>query len=265
MLGAPTPYMKYPMGSSLSLYSPTPENHPFREHPTLPTSTKQKMADSFTRPPNHVLLPWMTPKSSTWCLLDTRGRHLFKLAVIAFVCVILGYTISNLHSSNPSSLSNHSFSLPASISLGSWASPFVVGLHGSSENKSNNNTNTTTTSFPNPPKTTTLSQETNTTLSRLEEEAENPNLPNEELRQPDRVFLGEQTRIGKVTILFGGDNPTYERALRTHDVHNRIHGYPMNVLRQGILNDVWTKPAYILSLLLRELSKPKGQRLEWLL
>ncbi|KAI9817780.1 MAG: hypothetical protein M1827_000899 [Pycnora praestabilis] len=39
----------------------------------------------------------------------------------------------------------------------------------------------------------------------------------------------------------------------------------MNILRQDILNNVWSKPAYILSLLLRELAKPPGERLEWLL
>ncbi|KAF2837905.1 glycosyltransferase family 34 protein, partial [Patellaria atrata CBS 101060] len=76
---------------------------------------------------------------------------------------------------------------------------------------------------------------------------------------------GKRTRIGKCTILFGDPNPTYERALRTHEAHNRLHGYPLLVLRKGILDDVWTKPAYILSLLLQELEKPDDQRLEWLL
>lgn len=30
------------------------------------------------------------------------------------------------------------------------------------------------------------------------------------------------------------------------------------------MDDVWSKPAYILSLLLRELAKPESERLEWL-
>lgn len=56
----------------------------------------------------------------------------------------------------------------------------------------------------------------------------------------------------------------YGRALRTHKLHNRMHGYSMFVQRDHILDGYWTKPAYILSILLRELSKPKSQRLEWL-
>jgi hypothetical protein len=80
----------------------------------------------------------------------------------------------------------------------------------------------------------------------------------------DYLPLGERVRVAKVSILFGGTHPVYERALRTHEAHDRLHGYPIFVLRESLLDDVWTKPAYILSLILRELAKPKGQRLEWL-
>lgn len=76
--------------------------------------------------------------------------------------------------------------------------------------------------------------------------------------------LGAKTRIGKCTILFSG-NSAWERALRTHERHDREHGYRFHVLRQQILDDVWSKPAYILSLLLRELAKPESERLEWLM
>ncbi|KAK5129689.1 hypothetical protein LTR08_002958 [Meristemomyces frigidus] len=75
--------------------------------------------------------------------------------------------------------------------------------------------------------------------------------------------LGARTRIGKCTILFNG-NSYWERAIRTHEQHDRMQGYRLHVLRQSLLDDVWSKPAYILSLLLRELSKPEGERLEWL-
>ena len=71
-------------------------------------------------------------------------------------------------------------------------------------------------------------------------------------------------RVAKCTIVFGATNPVYERALLTHTAHNERHGYLMYVLRQTILDDVWTKPAFILSLLLDELAKPEDQRLEWL-
>ncbi len=215
------------------------------------------MTESLVNTPNHAL-PWMTPQGRGWFLFDTRGRHLFKLAVVASVCLILGYTVRNLYSVDQQ-LNLHSFSLPGGISLASWAPP-SNGKESdellSLDEPSNNATNFTT-------KTNTTPDQGVPIPSILPEE--NHNFPAEELISPDRPYLGEQATIGKVTILFGGDNPTYDRALRTHDVHNRLHGYPMNVLRQGILTDVWTKPAYILSLLLRELSKPKGQRVEWLL
>ncbi|KAF2212554.1 glycosyltransferase family 34 protein, partial [Cercospora zeae-maydis SCOH1-5] len=76
--------------------------------------------------------------------------------------------------------------------------------------------------------------------------------------------LGARTRIGKCTILFYG-NSAWERAIRTHERHDREHGYRLHILRQQLLDDVWSKPAYILSLLLRELAKPDSERLEWLL
>lgn len=76
--------------------------------------------------------------------------------------------------------------------------------------------------------------------------------------------LGARTRVGKCTILFNG-NTYYERAIRTHEQHDRMHGYRLHVLRQHLLDDVWSKPAYILSLLLRELAKAESERLEWLL
>lgn len=70
--------------------------------------------------------------------------------------------------------------------------------------------------------------------------------------------------LAKVTILFGNPSPAYERALRTHNAHNRVHDYSMFVLRENMMSDVWSKPAYILSCILRELAKPPHERLQWL-
>ncbi|KAK0852452.1 hypothetical protein LTR03_003430 [Friedmanniomyces endolithicus] len=81
------------------------------------------------------------------------------------------------------------------------------------------------------------------------------------IKEEDR--LGARTRVGKCTIVFNG-NSYWERALRTHEEHDRLHGYRLHVLRQGLLDDVWSKPAYILSLPLRELARPESERLEWL-
>lgn len=69
--------------------------------------------------------------------------------------------------------------------------------------------------------------------------------------------------VGKVSMLYG-DNPVYEQALKTHDKHNRAHGYEMTVLRRQLLPGFWSKPAYILSRLLEELAKPEDERLEWI-
>jgi len=68
----------------------------------------------------------------------------------------------------------------------------------------------------------------------------------------------------KLMMLTSWDQSAYERAIRLHAHHSRLHNYPMSVLRQPILSDVWTKPAYILSCLLRELAKPLGVRAGWL-
>lgn len=81
--------------------------------------------------------------------------------------------------------------------------------------------------------------------------------------QTEEELLGARTRVGKCTILFGG-NGLWERAIKTHEAHDRMHGYRLHILRQHLLDDVWSKPAYILSLLLREMAKPEHERLEWL-
>ena len=71
--------------------------------------------------------------------------------------------------------------------------------------------------------------------------------------------------IAKVTILFHGKDPTYIRAIQTHQTHNRRFGYPLLVLRHAILEGIWSKPAYLLAIMLEELRKPEGERLKWLL
>lgn len=81
------------------------------------------------------------------------------------------------------------------------------------------------------------------------------------LNEEDR--LGARTRIGKATVLFSG-NMFWERCIRTHERHDKEHGYRLHILRQQLVDDVWSKPAYILSLLLREMSKHESDRLDWL-
>lgn len=83
-------------------------------------------------------------------------------------------------------------------------------------------------------------------------------------RQSADQYRINNSSIAKVSMLYGGPNPLYERALATHDAHNEKFGYPFYVLREQTLPGYWSKPAYLLRLLLTELEKPKSQRLEWL-
>lgn len=77
--------------------------------------------------------------------------------------------------------------------------------------------------------------------------------------------IDSESLIAKATILFHGKDPTYIRAIQSHQAHNRRFGYPLLVLRHAILDGIWSKPAYLLAILLEELRKPEGHRLKWLL
>ncbi|KAK2629707.1 hypothetical protein QTJ16_000527 [Diplocarpon rosae] len=79
----------------------------------------------------------------------------------------------------------------------------------------------------------------------------------------ERKMNGQKT-ISKVSMLYGNQKPGFERAMKTHEEHNRLHGYRMHLLRHEILDNVWSKPAYILSILLQELTKPETERVSWL-
>ena len=74
-------------------------------------------------------------------------------------------------------------------------------------------------------------------------------------------------KIGKITMLYGDGfrNPIYDRVLLSHENHARVHHYPLFILRQKLLGRLWSKPAYIMSIIVRELEKPNPKdRLEWL-
>ncbi|OJD30178.1 glycosyltransferase family 34 protein [Diplodia corticola] len=123
---------------------------------------------------------------------------------------------------------------------------------------------TRSTVFLGSPKSTTTTSiwEQNPSLCR------NPSHPTLRNESDYNTQLSSQSpvRMGKVTVLYGDVHPTYERALRTHQLHNRIHGLREFVLRTQVVDGVWNKPAYILSVLVDELAKPDpAARLEWLL
>ena len=55
-------------------------------------------------------------------------------------------------------------------------------------------------------------------------------------------------------------NDLYEAALSSH----KKHGYDLKVFRNPMVEVYWRKPAYLLSLMVEELSKPVESRIEWL-
>lgn len=72
-------------------------------------------------------------------------------------------------------------------------------------------------------------------------------------------------RFAKITATFGEPDPPYEEAIASHKLHNEIHNYPQFILREQMLKGLWSKHAYILSIIGNELAKPLEERLEWVL
>ncbi|KAH8681685.1 hypothetical protein BX600DRAFT_491861 [Xylariales sp. PMI_506] len=61
------------------------------------------------------------------------------------------------------------------------------------------------------------------------------------------------------------DATLFEHALQSHKEHNDRFGYLHYVLRRNLLTIPYSKPAYMLFIILQELVKPPEERLEWLL
>lgn len=80
----------------------------------------------------------------------------------------------------------------------------------------------------------------------------------------DAVNRRSTTRIAKVTAHFGPQDSAYEQALYTHQRHADLHGYSILDLRTSVVDDLWNKPAYLLSIILNELRKAEHERTEWL-
>lgn len=63
-------------------------------------------------------------------------------------------------------------------------------------------------------------------------------------------------------------------ALRSHKVQNEMHGYQHFVLTKALVEEeedpdgrplgTWSKPTYLLTLMLKEMEKPAHERLKWL-
>jgi hypothetical protein len=105
---------------------------------------------------------------------------------------------------------------------------------------------------------------------------------NQDLQTPVKALIGihgssskHSSKIAKVSVTVNNLNSIIVAdALRSHQVQNTLHGYQHFIGTQEVVTEeqdsrgrssgVWSKPAYILSLLLAEMEKPPEERLEWL-
>jgi hypothetical protein len=92
---------------------------------------------------------------------------------------------------------------------------------------------------------------------------DSPSSPN--VSPPSSSTKPSFPRFGKITATFGEPDPPYENAIASHKLHNDIHGYPHFILREQMLRGLWSKHAYILTIIGNELAKPENERLEWVL
>ncbi|KAH7065348.1 hypothetical protein B0J12DRAFT_32696 [Macrophomina phaseolina] len=71
--------------------------------------------------------------------------------------------------------------------------------------------------------------------------------------------------VGKVSILNNPENEYIDRAVRTHTVHDKRHGYQHYIMREQLSSNAYENFAtHMLSVLQAELSKLQPERLEWL-
>lgn len=74
------------------------------------------------------------------------------------------------------------------------------------------------------------------------------------------------TRIGRLTVHFEDDDDKLAaRMLALQMKHAEKWNYPMHTLHRELLSAQWTKPAWIMSIMVAECAKPPEERLEWLL
>ncbi|CAK7224757.1 hypothetical protein SBRCBS47491_005659 [Sporothrix bragantina] len=95
--------------------------------------------------------------------------------------------------------------------------------------------------------------------------------------KPVSMPKGKTAKIAKVGVAVNAlDIPVVHRAFKTHQVHNDLHGYPHYIADREVVSDLidndrmhrgsgaYTKPAYLLAIIITELLKPESERLEWI-
>ncbi|KAI9678820.1 MAG: hypothetical protein M1817_005879 [Caeruleum heppii] len=214
--------------------------------------------------------------------MRARGCHFAQLAVWTLICIVLGTTLRTLYQGD-SRLSTHSFPVPTvGLKWTSWQQSPSTAFEAeespqngteavptlAAQEEESDASDATSGPVISPPESAPLENVEASAGPSVDDELAHPE-DTTPATEDDHAGEGEAKALtgppilAKVTILFG-DVPTYERAVKTHEVQNTMYGYPINILRHGILDDVWTKPAYILALLLEQLAKPVEERLKWL-
>jgi hypothetical protein len=100
----------------------------------------------------------------------------------------------------------------------------------------------------------------------------------EELPPPPPPPVKPVPRIAKVTVAANTLNSSIiDQALQTHQVQNDLHGYLQFTAPNELVGDIsendhqkrprgaWSKPAYLMSVIVAELAKPEAERLKWVL
>lgn len=96
--------------------------------------------------------------------------------------------------------------------------------------------------------------------------------------KPATMPKGPMAKVAKVGVAVNAlDIPVVHRAFKTHQYHNDLHGYPHFIADREVVSDLidndrmhrgsgaYTKPAYLLAIIITELLKPESERLEWIL
>lgn len=72
-------------------------------------------------------------------------------------------------------------------------------------------------------------------------------------------------KLLRLSMLYGEENEYYKRALETQQKHSERWGHELKVLREDISMGAWNRPSYLLSTIVQELAKPRGERAEWIM
>ncbi|CAK7264544.1 hypothetical protein SEPCBS57363_001126 [Sporothrix epigloea] len=95
--------------------------------------------------------------------------------------------------------------------------------------------------------------------------------------KPATMPKGPMAKVAKVGVAVNAlDIPVVHRAFKTHQVHNEMHGYPHFIADREVVSDLidndrmhrgsgaYTKPAFLLAIIITELLKPESERLQWI-